>query len=138
VDVPNDFTFNTDRTLLYRIFNNLIHNAIKFTEEGAIGVEVGSTDAGIQIQVWDTGVGIAPEFKPHLFEPFKQESEGLAREYEGAGLGLTLTKRMVDILGGDIDVESTKEEGTQFTIELPSLNGAGSPVVTSDEHGASR
>ena len=134
VDVPDDFTLETDRTLLYRIFNNLIHNAVKFTEEGSIGVEVDTIDGGIEIQVWDTGVGIAPEFRPHLFEPFKQESEGLAREYEGAGLGLTLTKRMVDILGGTIEVESSKEEGTEFTIELPSLNATGSPVVAPDEH----
>ena len=147
VDVPDDFTLKTDRTLLYRIFNNLIHNAIKFTEEGAIGVEVNSLDAGLQITVWDTGVGItvwdtgvgiAPEFQPHLFDSFKQESEGIDREYEGTGLGLSLTKRIVDILGGTIEVESTKEEGSVFTIELPSLDSAGEPVVVSGERAASR
>jgi len=138
VDVPNDLTLDTDRTLLYRIFNNLIHNAIKFTEEGTIGVEVTPIDDGLQIEVRDTGVGIAPEFRPHLFEPFKQESEGLAREYEGAGLGLTLTKHMVDILGGTIEVESTKGEGSVFAIELPSLSTVGTPVVVSDEQGASQ
>lgn len=138
VDVTDDFTLKTDRTLLYRIFNNLIHNAIKFTEEGAIGVEVNSLDAGLQIIVWDTGVGIAPEFQPHLFDPFKQESEGIDREYEGTGLGLSLTKRIVDILGGTIEVESTKEEGSVFTIELPSLDSAGKPVVVAGERAASR
>jgi two-component system sensor histidine kinase BarA len=138
VDVPNEFTLETDRTLLSRIFNNLIHNAIKFTEQGTIGVEVTPIDDGIQIRVWDTGVGIASEFRPHLFEPFKQESEGLAREYEGAGLGLTLTKHMVDILEGTIEVESTKGEGSVFIIELPSLSMAETPVVAPDEQGASR
>ncbi len=132
VDVPNDSTLETDRTLLRRILNSFVHNAIKFTEEGSIGVEATPIDDGIRITVWDTGVGISPEFRPHLFEPFKQESEGLAREYEGSGLGLTLAKRMVDILDGTIEVESTEEGGSMFTIELPSLNARETPVVASD------
>ena len=112
VDVPDDCVLQTDRTLLYRILNNLVQNAVKFTDEGTIGIEVEPTAEGIQLVVWDDGVGIASEFRPHLFDPFKQESEGVARKYEGAGLGLSLTKRMVDILGGSIEVESTKGQGS--------------------------
>jgi len=133
VDVPDDHTLSTGRTLLSRIFDNLLQNAIKFTEEGRVELEVTPTDVGLRIVVRDTGVGIAPEFRPHLFDPFKQESEGMAREYEGPGLGLALTKRMVDILEGTIEVESTKGEGSVFTIELPPLTETESPVVTSDE-----
>ncbi|MFB6274083.1 MAG: sensor histidine kinase, partial [Salinibacter sp.] len=129
VEVPNTYTLRTDRTLLSRILNNLVQNAIKFTDEGTVGITVEPKEDGVQIEVRDTGVGIAKEFEPHLFDPFKQESEGLAREYEGAGLGLALVKRMVDILAGTIEVESTKGEGSVFTVELPSMTDVGTPVL---------
>jgi len=131
--VPDTYTLQTDRTLLYRVLSNLVQNAVKFTEEGTegtIGVrveateDVESTEDGIRIVVSDTGVGIGQEFQPHLFDPFKQESEGLSREYEGAGLGLALAERMVDILGGTIEVESTKGEGSVFTVMLPPMDDA--------------
>ena len=120
-DVPDDCALRTDRTLLYRILNNLLENAVKFTETGPIWVTVEPMQSGVRVRVRDTGVGIAAAFRPHLFEPFKQESEGVAREYEGTGLGLALTKRLVDLLGGGIEVDSTKGEGSVFTVELPSL-----------------
>ncbi|MFB6278732.1 MAG: ATP-binding protein [Salinibacter sp.] len=121
VDVPETCTLRTDRSLLYRILNNLIQNAIKFTDEGRVGVEATPTDPGVRMMVQDTGVGIAPEFRPDLFEPFKQESEGWTREFEGTGLGLTLTKHMVQLLEGSITVESTKGEGSVFTVDLPDI-----------------
>lgn len=131
VDVPEECTVATDRTLLYRSLNNLVQNAVKFTDEGTLRVEVEPLEFGVQIRVQDTGIGIDASFQPHLFEPFKQESEGVARKYEGAGLGLALTKRMVDLLGGAIEVESAKGEGSVFTVELPSLTEAevSTPVV---------
>ncbi len=133
VDVPDDCTFKTDRTLLYRILSNLVQNAIKFTDEGTVGVEANPTGDGIQLAVWDTGIGIAPEFRPRLFDPFTQESDGVARKYEGAGLGLSLTRRMVDILGGTIEVESTKGKGSVFTIELPSRTESRTEVMIEAE-----
>ena len=133
VDVPDDCALQTDRTLLYRILNNLVQNAVKFTDEGTIGIEAETMSEGIQLVVWDDGVGIDPEFRPHLFDPFKQESEGVARKYEGAGLGLSLTKRMVDILGGTIEVESTKGQGSAFTVELPLQSKGETPIVESSE-----
>ena len=135
VDVPEMYTLRTDRTLLYRILDNLIQNAFKFTETGTIGIEGRPTSLGMHLVVWDTGVGIDPAFQPDLFDPFKQESEGLAREYEGSGLGLALTKRMVDILGGTIEVESTKGEGSAFTVELTSLPEAETPVLEEVDEG---
>lgn len=122
VNVPEECTVMTDRTLLYRILNNLVQNAVKFTDEGTLRVEVKAVEFGVRIHVRDTGVGIDAAFRSDLFEPFKQESEGVARKYEGAGLGLALTKRMVDLLGGDIEVESAKGEGSLFTVELPCFN----------------
>jgi signal transduction histidine kinase len=73
----------------------------------------------IGIVVTDTGVGIDPEFVPHLFDAFHQESTGDAREFEGSGLGLSITKRLVNLMGGTITVDSTKGEGTTFTVTLP-------------------
>ena len=131
VDAPEGCTVATDRTLLYRILNNLVQNAVKFTDEGILQVQAEPVEFGVRIRVRDTGVGIGASFRPHLFEPFKQESEGVAREYDGAGLGLALTKRLVDLLGGAIEVDSVKGEGSVFTVELPSLaeSEASTPVV---------
>lgn len=109
----------TDPTLVRRALANLVHNAIKFTEDGGVQVHVESVDPGLQITVEDTGIGIGADFHGHLFEPFKQESEGRARTHEGTGLGLALTKRMVDLLGGTIEVESVRDEGTTVAVELP-------------------
>jgi len=112
-------SFYTDRTLVRRILSTLVHNAIKFTEDGRVTVEVESSEKGMRLSVSDTGIGIAPDFLEHLFEPFTQESEGRGRTHEGTGLGLALTERMVDLLGGDIDVESVKEEGTTVAVWIP-------------------
>ena len=71
------------------------------------------------LQVADTGIGIDPRFVQHVFEEFRQESEGLSRDYEGSGLGLTITKRLVEMLGGTIGVVSQKGAGTTFTVRLP-------------------
>jgi len=116
----------TDRTLVRRILSNLVHNAIKFTEAGQVRVRADSKKAdskekGIVVSVADTGIGIGPDFREHLFEPFTQESDGRARTHEGTGLGLALTKRMVDLLGGDIAVESTPGDGTTVVVDLPPI-----------------
>jgi len=71
------------------------------------------------LEVEDTGVGMDPEKTDELFEPFRQESEGFGREYEGTGLGLAVTKQAVDQMGGTIDVETARGEGSQFTVRLP-------------------
>jgi len=115
---PDD-SLHTDPTLVRRALANLVHNAIKFTETGRVQVHVEPVDTGVQIAVEDTGIGIAADFHDHLFEPFKQESEGRSRTHEGTGLGLALTKRMVDLLGGTIEVESVREEGTTVAVEFP-------------------
>jgi len=73
----------------------------------------------VHITVEDTGVGIDPLFLPHLFDAFRQESDGVGRTHEGAGLGLAITKRLADMMGGTIDVESEKGVGTRFTVVLP-------------------
>ena len=110
-----------DFVFLDRILNNLIGNAIKFTEQGHVVVAVRAVAEHIKIEVSDTGVGISEAFLPHLFDGFTQESVGTARAYEGLGLGLTITKHLVELMGGQIEVESTRGHGSRFTLTFPSV-----------------
>ena len=110
-----------DRTCLDRILNNLIGNAIKFTEQGEVTVAVYTVEQHVKIEVSDTGIGISEAFMPRLFEAFKQESAGLARSHEGTGLGLTITKQLASLMDGEITVESRKGEGSRFTVVFPRL-----------------
>ena len=108
-----------DRGGLTRVIQNLLSNALKFTSEGGVTVRIEEDGDDAVIRVEDTGEGIDAAFIPDLFEEFKQESTGLSRNHEGAGLGLTITKRLVELMDGDIAVESSKGEGSVFTITLP-------------------
>ncbi len=107
-----------------QILDNLISNAIKFTDEGRVWVEIEPSAAEVAIRVCDTGAGIDPAFMPHIFEDFKQESSGLNRDHEGNGLGLAITKRLVHLMRGTIDAESTKGEGSTFTVVFARVTGA--------------
>ena len=105
---------------LRRIVENLLENAIKFTpEEGRIELRVYWADEAAVLEVEDTGIGISEEALPDIFDAFKQESEGLTREYEGSGLGLSNVRELIELLGGTIAVDSEKGEGTCFTVRLP-------------------
>ncbi|MEX0821756.1 MAG: ATP-binding protein, partial [Rhodothermales bacterium] len=119
VEAEGDVTGWFDDHCVDCILNNLVGNAVKFTDEGRVQVTISGTGEGVVIRVLDTGVGIDEEFMPFLFDEFKQESTGLTRSHEGNGLGLAVTARIVDLMGGDIDVQSTKHVGTTFTIRLP-------------------
>jgi len=113
---------NVDARRLKQILLNLLSNAVKFTlEGGAIGLEV-TCDRGrqlVQLSVWDTGIGIAEDQLPSLFQPFVQLDSRLARHYEGTGLGLALVYRMVQMHGGSIAVTSEVGVGSRFTVALP-------------------
>lgn len=109
----------TDSRLLYEILNNLVNNAIKFTQSGGVTVEVGTVDRELMIKVSDTGIGIPKSEQDIIWEEFRQVSEGLSRSFEGVGLGLTITRNFVMKLGGVIRLESTPGAGTVFTIMLP-------------------
>jgi len=111
---------------LNRIVGNLMENAIKFTPaEGRVEVRVREAPETAVLEVEDTGVGIDEAFQNQIFEAFRQESSGVRREYEGSGLGLSIVQRLVEALGGSIDVESEKGVGTCFTVRLPRGDGAG-------------
>ncbi|MGH7449124.1 MAG: ATP-binding protein, partial [Longimicrobiales bacterium] len=123
-DVPNTLPpIRTDRTKLKQVLLNLLSNAIKFTQDGTVGLTAEPLEGaeGVRIVVSDTGIGIKPEDIGAIFEDFRQIDQSHTREYGGTGLGLSITKKLLTLLGGDVEVESTYGSGTQFTIELPSL-----------------
>jgi PAS domain S-box-containing protein len=108
-----------DSGAVARVVSNLVNNALKFTDRGTIRVSVRAEGPHVGLHVADSGRGISPEFLPHLFDEFRQESSGLTRSHEGAGLGLAITKRLVDMMGGTISVESERGRGTTFSVRLP-------------------
>ena len=112
-----------DDSSLDRVLNNLIGNAIKYTKRGEIRVKIVQNEEHFEIKVMDTGIGIRDTFIPYIFEPFRQEHMGDDRPYEGVGLGLTITKRLVDLMNGEISVESKPSKGSCFSIKFELLSG---------------
>jgi len=109
-----------DERKIKQILLNLLSNAVKFTPDGGrIGVRAGRTDGGIEVAVTDTGVGIAPEDQAAIFEEFRQVGSDYVRKREGTGLGLALTRRFVELHGGQVRVESELGKGSTFTFTLP-------------------
>ncbi len=121
VEIETPVDAYVDAHYFERVLRNLIVNAVKFTSEGFVKIvldRMPNTEYA-EIKIMDTGIGISEEFLPHLFEEFYQESDGLARNYEGTGLGLRIAKRLLDAMGGTLAVESAKGKGSCFTIALP-------------------
>jgi signal transduction histidine kinase len=109
----------SDRQRVFQVILNLANNAVKFTERGSVTVECEATAAGVCVRVRDTGIGIRAEHLPLLFEAFRQVDGSARRIYEGTGLGLHLCRKLLDLLGGRIEVESVYGKGTCFTVTLP-------------------
>ncbi len=107
-----------DRDALRRILSGLVDNAVKFTHAGGVSVAVRPREDGVHIHVEDTGIGMDASFLPELYAPFRQASEGLSRNYEGSGLGLTIVRRLVELLDAEMSVESALGEGTTVTLFL--------------------
>ena len=110
-----------DPNRLQQIVWNLLSNAIKFTpRDGKVQVLLARADAHVEISVSDTGIGIKPEFLPHVFERFRQQDASTTRMFGGLGLGLSIVKHLVELHGGSIQVESPGEDrGTTFVVRLP-------------------
>lgn len=123
-----------DDLLLKRIVHNILDNAIKFTKEGKISVEIGKevvaangeTGRGenLYIKIEDTGIGIPADKIDLIWEEFRQVSEGISRSYEGPGLGLTISKKAVELMHGTIAVQSNYGAGSVFTVKFPALIGS--------------
>ncbi|MCG3210052.1 MAG: Sensor histidine kinase RcsC [Anaerolineae bacterium] len=115
-------TLKADERRLKQILVNLLSNAVKFTPEGGqIGLDVTANpeQQRVALSVWDTGIGIGADKMEQLFEPFVQLDSKLSRRYSGTGLGLALVRRMVELHGGSISLESTEGHGSRFTVLLP-------------------
>ena len=116
-DIPDNVLIQSDPELLSLVWNNLFSNAVKFTPAGGtIGVSLKTTADSIAVSVRDTGCGIKPETGMHIFEKFYQGDP--SRATQGNGLGLALVKRVIDILNGEICVQSVYGEGSTFTVKL--------------------
>jgi signal transduction histidine kinase len=109
-----------DEDLLSQVWLNLIHNSIKFTPcGGSIRVELRRQDRGAEVRVSDTGIGVPVEDRPRVFERFYKADKSRERATEGSGLGLAIAKKIVELHGGTIDVESEVDGGATFTVTLP-------------------
>jgi signal transduction histidine kinase len=104
---------------LRQIVTNLLSNAAKFTESGHVELRARATDAVLQIEVEDTGIGMAPEDLPKIFNVFEQVDSSSTRRAGGTGLGLAICQRLCALLGGDIAVRSELGVGSCFTVTLP-------------------
>jgi signal transduction histidine kinase len=127
-----------DPTKLSQIFINLINNALKFTQNGEVRViarlvESGEDYSRINFAISDTGIGIPEDKQETIFESFSQGSIEINRKYGGTGLGLTIVKKIVDLLGGEINLESKVGVGTTFDFELNLFNGTKEIVVEKDK-----
>jgi PAS domain S-box-containing protein len=119
--VEKEVTVHTDRRALTQILINLANNAIKFTDSGRITLELSLADDGraVRLGVADTGVGIAAEDQDRLFRAFEQVGEAKSRKFEGTGLGLYISRKLAELLGGEILMESTLGTGSTFTVSVP-------------------
>ena len=110
---------HVDRDMWEKIVLNLLSNALKFTFEGAIEVRLRAEDGHAVLRVSDTGVGVAPEDIPRMFERFQRLRPVRARSHEGSGIGLALVRELVRLHGGTIDAHGAEGEGTTFTVRIP-------------------
>ncbi|MCB0730041.1 MAG: HAMP domain-containing histidine kinase [Ignavibacteriae bacterium] len=121
----NQANSNIDVKMFNKVITNLLNNAVKFTEKGRIGLELFSDNSNgtnfYCIKISDTGIGIPEEKRKLIFEAFRQVSEGMNRIYQGTGLGLSVSKKFVELMNGDITVESEVNIGSKFTLKFPSI-----------------
>jgi len=111
-----------DPVLLERVLEEVLDNAVKFTATGSVTVSFHQADSRFAIIVEDTGIGMSAETLQHVFDEFWQASSGINRTHEGLGLGLTIARRFVELMGGEIEVHSVPGKGSRFVIWLPAIS----------------
>ncbi|TAL67212.1 MAG: PAS domain S-box protein [Bacteroidetes bacterium] len=128
----------SDERMITEIINNLVSNAIKFTSKGSVTVniklEITENLENIIISITDTGIGIDEKDYYKIFDEFRQVSEGLNRSFEGTGLGLTICRKYIEMLGGSISVKSKLNEGSTFTVILPMIGFMKNDEIDNNEH----
>jgi signal transduction histidine kinase len=124
-DVPT--TVVGDCRRIGQVVTNLVHNAITFTERGGIDVRLTAPDSHLEVEVRDTGIGIAPDQLPALVAPFRQ-ADPHAGDRHGLGLGLAITHELVSLMGGRLTATSALGEGSTFTVTLPLAEDPTSPA----------
>jgi PAS domain S-box-containing protein len=122
---PNLPIIHTDWSKLETVIKHLLNNAIKFTRQGSITVDVHPQDGGIEVTVADTGIGIALEALPVIFDLFRQGDSSATRRHGGVGLGLYIVRQIVNLLGGAITVESEPGRGSTFRVWIPETPKSG-------------
>ena len=133
VTCPADIgTIHADLTRVRQILFNLLSNAAKFTQQGRVGLEVFplrlSGEEWIEFAVADTGIGLTEEQKQRLFQSFSQADPSTSRKYGGTGLGLVISRRFAQMMGGDIQLQSEFGRGSVFTVRLPRVGGPARPA----------
>jgi signal transduction histidine kinase len=123
----------TDGGKLRQILVNLIGNGIKFTQEGRVDVRVRATPAELAVEIADTGQGITESDLARIFDPFEQADQSISRRVEGTGLGLSVSRQLARLLGGDVTVTSAPGDGSTFTLRLPLVADAW--IEAADEPG---
>lgn len=114
-----NYAIHQDYTKLFQILGNLVSNAIKFTEKGNITISCLLKNRKLIVRVSDTGIGIPQNMHHTIFERFSQGDQQMSNKTKGTGLGLAICKGLLEIMGGEISLESAIQKGSTFTIELP-------------------
>ncbi|MDM1346816.1 response regulator [Myroides marinus] len=112
-------SFISDPHRIKQVLTNLVTNAIKFTQDGGVMIKAFTENNFIKFQVIDSGIGIAANQTDNIFKEFQQAHDGIEKKFGGTGLGLNISKRMIELLGGEIYVESVLNEGSTFTFTIP-------------------
>ena len=134
IDAEDLGEIEADHRAVKQVLLNLLSNAVKFTDQGAIMVHARGNTQGLTLRVVDTGCGIPPEHLPRLARPFEQVEQELTRNHHGTGLGLALTKSLVEMHGGKLAIQSEVGRGTIVTVTLPrSFGGQREPEATAAE-----
>lgn len=134
LEVSSNNIVVADEHRLSQVINNLVGNAIKFTARGGkVKVYANTELQSLEVKVCDTGIGIAKEKLEEIFLPFTQEESSTSRRFGGTGLGLTIARELVRLMGGELKVRSEKGKGTEFWFKLPVGEALEEPIIIGDE-----
>lgn len=113
-----NYFISGDEYSIEKIFYNLVDNAIKFTNEGSVSINLNHTPGKVKVEIIDTGIGFSSEYQQNLFAPFSQEKSGYSRPYDGVGLGLALVKKFIEFNNAAISLDSQPGKGSKITVAL--------------------